>query len=375
MGRPYLFLATGDLGPNRPAPDSIFDGVREALSRGDLIFGQLEPCLASGGTPLPQARLPMRGAPEGAAAIARAGFDIISFATNHCMDWGREAFFETLEVLRDNGMSVIGAGKDLAEARKPVFTRLGETRIAFLGYNSILPQDYFATSERPGCAPLRGLTVYEQIEHDQPGTPARIHSYPVEEDLEDIMADVAAAKAQADLVRVSLHWGIHFVPAVIAQYQRIAGHAIIDAGADIILGHHPHILKPIEVYKGRAIVYSMANFALEPPFLFAEDLDLCNSPRHKELQALNADWKRMPAKPMPPDSYKSMLLQCVIQDKQIRRVSFLPVQLDDGSDPSVPPPGSAAFGEIVQYMRDITADQGLDTRYEVDGGEVRVLTD
>ena len=272
-------------------------------------------------------------------------------------------------------MSVIGAGKDLAEARKPVFTRLGETRIAFLGYNSILPQDYFATSERPGCAPLRGLTVYEQIEHDQPGTPARIHSYPVEEDLEDIMADVAAAKAQADLVMVSLHWGIHFVPAVIAQYQRIAGHAIIDAGADIILGHHPHILKPIEVYKGRAIVYSMANFALEPPFLFAEDLDLCNSPRHKELQALNADWKRMPAKPMPPDSYKSMLLQCVIQDKQIRRVSFLPVQLDDGSDPSVPPPGSAAFGEIVQYMRDITADQGLDTRYEVDGGEVRVLTD
>ena len=188
------------------------------------------------------------------------------------------------------------------------------------------------------------------------------------------MADVAAAKAQADLVMVSLHWGIHFVPAVIAQYQRIAGHAIIDAGADIILGHHPHILKPIEVYKGRAIVYSMANFALEPPFLFAEDLDLCNSPRHKELQALNADWKRMPAKPMPPDSYKSMLLQCVIQDKQIRRVSFLPVQLDDGSDPSVPPPGSAAFGEIVQYMRDITADQGLDTRYEVDGGEVRVLT-
>ena len=375
MGRPYLFLATGDLGPNRPDPDSIFDGVREALSRGDLIFGQLEPCLASGGTPLPQARLPMGGAREGTAAIARAGFDIISFATNHCMDWGREAFFETLEVLRDNGMSVIGAGKDLAEARKPVFTRLGETRIAFLGYNSILPQDYFATSERPGCAPLRGLTVYEQIEHDQPGTPARIHSYPVEEDLEDIMADVAAAKAQADLVMVSLHWGIHFVPAVIAQYQRIAGHAIIDAGADIILGHHPHILKPIEVYKGRAIVYSMANFALEPPFLFAEDLDLCNSPRHKELQALNADWKRMPAKPMPPDSYKSMLLQCVIQDKQIRRVSFLPVQLDDGSDPSVPPPGSAAFGEIVQYMRDITADQGLDTRYEVDGGEVRVLTD
>lgn len=374
MGKPYLFLATGDLGPNRADPDSIFNGVREALAKGDLVFGQLEPCLASTGTPLPQARLPMRGAPAGAAAIARAGFDIISFATNHCMDWGREAFFETLETLRANGMKVIGAGKDLAEARKPVFAQLGETRIAFLGYNSILPQNYYATSERPGCAPLRGLTIYEQIEHDQPGTPARIHSFPVEEDLKAILEDVAAARAQADLVMVSIHWGIHFVPAVIAQYQRIAGHAIIDAGADIILGHHTHILKPIEVYKGRPIVYSMANFALEPPFLFAENLDLCNSPRHKELQALNADWKRMPAKPMPPDSYKSMLLQCVIRDKRLEEISFLPVQLDDDSNPSLPAPGSREFDEIVQYMRDITVDQGLDTRYEVRDGAVRVLT-
>lgn len=373
MGEPFIFLATGDLGPNRPDPDTIFDGVRVVLAQGDLIFGQLEPCLASSGTPLPQARLPMRGDPKGAAAIRRAGFDIISFATNHCMDWGREAFFETLEVLRANDMEVIGAGKDLNEARKPAIVELGGTRIAFLAYNSILPQNYWATEDRPGCAPLRGLTVYEQIEHDQPGTPARVHSFPVEEDLNNILADVAAARERADLVMVSLHWGIHFVPAVLAQYQRIAAHAIIDAGADLILGHHTHILKPIERYKGKPIIYSMANFALEPPFLFAENLDLHNSARHRELQDLNPDWKKLPAKPMPPDSYKSLLLKCVIRDKRIERVSFIPVQLDDDSNPHVQKPGDSDFDAIVQYMRDITTNQGLDTQYTVDGNEVLVL--
>ncbi|MCC8059815.1 MAG: CapA family protein [Clostridiales bacterium] len=372
MEHSLTLLATGDLGPNRENPDSIFDGVREALKQGDLLFGQLDPCLAHTGSPLPQSRLPMRGDPAGGAAIARAGFNVISFATNHCMDWGREAFFETLEVIRENGMVPIGAGKDLADACKPYIVEVNGVKIAFLACCSILPQNYFATTERPGCAPLRGLTIYEQIEHDQPGTPARIHSFPLQEDLDRLVADIRAVRDQADIVAVSLHWGIHFVPAVIAQYQRIAAHAIIDAGADIILGHHTHILKPIEVYKGKPIIYSMANFALEPPFLFAENLDLCNSPRHKELQDLNPDWKKMPSKPMPTDSYKSLLLKVRIQDKKIQRVSFIPVQLDDDSNPRTLTPADPEFAEIITYMRDITADQNLDTRYVEDGDEVFV---
>lgn len=373
MEHALTFLAAGDLGPNRENPDSIFDGVREVLKQGDLIFGQLEPCLAHTGSPLPQSRLPMRGNPEGGAAIARAGFNVISFATNHCMDWGREAFFETMDVIRENGMTCIGAGKDIREACKPYIVNVNGVRIAFLACCSILPQNYFATEDRPGCAPLRGLTVYEQIEHDQPGTPARIHSFPLQMDLDRLTADIRAVRDQADLVMVSLHWGIHFVPAVIAQYQKIAAHAILDAGADIILGHHTHILKPVELYKGKPIIYSMANFALEPPFAFAENLDLCNSPRHKELQELNPEWKKMPEKPMPTDCYKSMLLKVKIQDKKIAAVSFIPVQLDEQSNPIALTPADPEFEEIVAYMREITADQGLDTKYEVDGGEVWLI--
>ena len=78
---------------NRKNPETIFDGVRDTLKHGDLIFGQLEPCLAKTGSPAAQSRLPMRGDPDGARVIKEAGYDVISFATNHCMDWGPDAFF------------------------------------------------------------------------------------------------------------------------------------------------------------------------------------------------------------------------------------------------------------------------------------------
>ena len=196
----------------------------------------------------------------------------------------------------------------------------------------------------------------------------------IAEDLDRIVLQVQELKKQVDIVAVSLHWGIHFIPAVIAQYQRLAGHAIIDAGADIILGHHTHILKPMEVYKGKPIIYSMANFALEPPFMFAEDLEQFNkSAQHKEIQSLNPDWKKMPSKPMPADSYKSLLLKVKIQDKKITDVSFIPVQLDDDSNPRTLTEKDSEFMEIVHYMEEITKDQSLETEYEVYHGEVYLI--
>ncbi len=373
MKQEYNLLAVGDIGTNRDNPDSIFNGVRETLKNGDLLFGQLEPCLSNVGTPLPQARLPMRGNPAGAEAIKAAGFDVISFATNHCMDWGREAFFDTIENLKANDLKVIGAGANLQEARKPVIVTLGDTKIAFLGYNSIIPQNYFATKDRPGCAPFRALTAFERIEHDQPETPVRLHSFPLWEDLQAMTSDIKEIRKQADIVAVSFHWGIHFVPAILAEYQKIGAYAAIEAGADIILGHHTHILKPIEIYKGKAIIYSMANFALDPPFLFAENLDLHNTAQHKELQELNKAWKDAPNRPMPPDSYKSLIIKVNIRDKEIKAVSFLPVQLDEASNPFVLTAENPEFNEIVSYMEEISANQEIITNYKVRGNEVIVV--
>lgn len=366
--KPITFLATGDIGMNRSNPDSIFDSVRGELSGADLLFGQLEPCLADTGSPACQCRLPMRGHPDSGRAIRKAGYDVISFATNHCMDWGREAFYQTLDVLRSNGIVSIGAGSNLAEAREPAILEINGVRFGFLGYNSILPQDYWATDERPGCAPMRAHTVYEPIEHDQPGTPCRIHTFPYREDMENMITDVEGLRSQVDILIFSIHWGIHFIPAVLAEYQRDIAHAAIDAGADIILGHHAHILKPAEVYHGKVIFYSLANFALDPPQAFDEHLN--EKASHKQMVSLNPSWENN-GRNMPDDSYKTILCRCTIEDKKISDVVFQPVSLDSNSNPRILEPDEPEFIEIVNYMKEITASQNLPTGYIIDGRYVR----
>ena len=170
------------------------------------------------------------------------------------MDWGKDGFFDTIDNLRAAGLAVVGVGAEITAARAPVIVEAKGVRTAFLAYSSILPMNYWAEADRPGCAPMRAHTVYEQIEHDQPGTPARVHTYAHRQDLAALTADIAKARALADVVVVSLHWGIHFVPAVLADYQHEVAHAAIDAGADLILGHHAHIMKGVEVYKGKTIL-------------------------------------------------------------------------------------------------------------------------
>src|SRR3990167_10981468 len=172
----HTVLATGDLAMDRDDYDACFAGTAAVLRAADVVFGPLETSFAEKGVRLPQARHAVIARREGAAAVGRAGFDVISMAGNHVMDWGHEAFFETRGHLEKAGMSVVGAGANIAEARRPVIRTLGDgTRVAFLAYSSILPHSYWADERRPGCAPMRAFTVYEQIEHDQPGTPARVH--------------------------------------------------------------------------------------------------------------------------------------------------------------------------------------------------------
>ncbi|NLK73371.1 MAG: CapA family protein [Clostridiales bacterium] len=373
MKKEIILYGVGDLGPCRDKPESIFQDVSHIFKEGDISFGQLEPVFSRRGTPLPQSRLPMRCDPAGAKAIKDAGFDVISFATNHCMDWGREAFYDTIEALNNQNLLCIGAGKDIFEARKSVIIKRDDTKVAFLGYNSILPQGYFADERRPGCAPLRGFTIYEQIEHDQPGTPARIHTYPHRDDMKALIADVKKAKEEADIVIVSIHWGLHFIPSVIADYQRDYAYAAIDAGADLILGHHSHILKPIEVYKRKVIFYSLANFALDPPHKFAEG-GVLSGKSHTELQELNPDWKKAPEKPMPTDSFKTIIAKCYIEDKKIIKVSYMPVDINmDTYNPKAVTADSPKFDEIMNYMSQITKEQKINTEYLKNMDEVEIV--
>lgn len=365
----HIVLAAGDLAPDRDDYDESYVATRDVLRAADISFGQLETSFAAKGVRLPQARHAVLARPEGADALARAGFDIISMAGNHVLDWGNDAFFETKTNLERAGLKVVGAGANIVEARRPVITVLGDgTRVAMLAYSSILPHSYWADERRPGCAPMRAHTLYEQIEHDQPGTPARIHSYPHREDLAAMEEDIRAAKDQADVVLVSLHWGIHFVRASIADYQRDVARAAIAAGADAILGGHAHILKGCELIDGKPVYYSLCNFAT----------DLRMDPVHaasrsfNEIRVLAEEWEPdfQSLYNFPKASRLSMVARLEIAGGRIVRSGFLPLYIDRDAVPRFVEPGSARHAEVVDYMSAVTQEAGLNARYRT--GEAMV---
>lgn len=357
-----IVLATGDLAPDRDDADRCFDGTRDLLAGAELVFGQLETSLAERGVRLPQARHAVLTKPAVAGALARAGFDVISCAGNHCMDWGPDAFADTLRHLRAAGLDVVGAGANIEEARRPVVRTLADgTRVALLAYSSILPAGYWAEARRPGCAPMRAHTLYEQVELDQPGTPARIHTFPHRGDLAAMQDDIRAAKRTADVVLVSQHWGIHFVRATIADYQRDVARAAVAAGADAILGHHAHILKGSELVDGRPVFYSLCNFATD----LRMDPEHAARPSFKEIQSLAEDW--VPdfesLYNFPPAARMSAVARLQIAAGRIVESSLVPLWIDRDAVPRVLRADDPRFDQVRDYLSAVSGEAHLNATF------------
>jgi hypothetical protein len=361
--------AVGDVCVDRDDPESAFAFSSPRLNEADISFCQLETMYSERGAPSLLAIHPFRAHPRNISALTCAGFDVASMAGNHVLDWGDDALIDTIDLLECNNIRVVGAGRNLAEARKPVIIERKGVRTAFLAYNSILPHRYWAETNKPGCAPIRASTVYEPFEHGQPGTPAKILTFANKEDVEAMECDIANAKQAADVVILSLHWGLHFAPAVLAMYQKEVGYAAIDAGADLIIGTHAHILKGIEIYKGKVITYSLCNFVFDVN-LSAENFE---SPRRKELGKVypNRKWfPDYPTYPFPIDSRKTIMLKCLISKTGIEKVSFLPVFINGKGQPEILTSNDERSLEVFNYMDELCKELG--TKLSLEGDEVLI---
>ena len=369
MNQKTSLFAIGDVAVNRDQPDSIFELVNTDIQKADFAFAQIEAIYAkSGEVNVSGTSSPLRGDPENVAAIGRAGFNLASFASNHCMDYGISAFRETIQHFKNvPGMHIFGAGENLAEARKPVIVEHNGNKIGWLAYCSILPIRYWADIDRPGCAPARARTIYETLEPDQPGTPPRILTYPHDEDLANMLSDIKSVKEKVDVVIVSMHWGLHFKEGELATYETKYAKLAIDAGADVILGHHQHILKPVEIYKGKPIFYGLANFAFD---MYYQPGELEKPERIERRQRLHPGWTHDPSYPtfpFPVDSRKGMAVFVDIEDRKVSRVRWQPTMINQKSQPRLLKAIEPEFNEVVAYMKKITAAQKIPTQFEVDG--------
>ena len=371
-----LIHAMGDVTMNRDNYRERWDHVLPIISQADIRYCNAEQTLSDRGEARDPSCLPWRMDPKYAPGYGYANITVASIMGNHCMEWGPQAMLHTHEVLREQGVLTFGSGKDIEEARKPAVTEVKGTRIAWLAYNSIINFGDEADVNWPGVAPMRVDTFYQQIEHNQPATPARIRSFCDPEDLRDMKDDIARAKEVADLVAVCFHNGIHYVRAEMAEYQFEAAHAAIDTGADMIFGTHPHVIKAMEVYKGRPIFYSLGDFLCDG---LKSQPGFHASRKIRNLREVNAmrkpDPEYPPLGPRPGDIVNTGIAKVLIADKRIRRVAFQPMLTNPKKEAIVEPleAGTPEFDKVVHYIEDVTRAGGVKTEYRLEGNELVLM--
>lgn len=338
----------GDTFVQRLDPDSAFAPALSLFKAADIVFCNLETVVADAKylTPYDYDRRP-RTDESIFPAYLRAGINVMNVANNPSMYHGLGCFLRSLDVLDEAGVVHGGGGRNLAEARKPALIERKGTKIAFVCRASVCAVNAAATPQRGGIAAFRIATAYEARARisEVPGSPPIIHTLPNPKDTEALQEDICAARQQADVVVVSWHWGVSPATGGIGElvgYQMEMGRAAIDFGADLVIGHHPHVLQAIEVYRGKAIVYSLGNYV--------HDMESSDGKRSK---------------------LDAMLLRCLIRDGKIQRLSFVPGCIDGHGPPNFYRPAEAP--DVVQHMQQISERFG--TRFEVGEEEVSVVLD
>lgn len=259
------------------AQDPAFAAAVAEMRSADLVVANLEMPLSNRGYRVPK-HSNLRSDPAIIDDVKGMGVHAVTLANNHMMDYGHPALFDTLEACERAGIMHCGAGADLDAASQPAWLTHDGARIALLSVASTLPVESDAGPGKPGIAPIRvgfSFEVDANLLVEQPGTMPIVRSWVDPTDQERVCEQIAALKKEADAVIVGIHWGVPSYwlspyQGLLAEYQQPLGHALIDAGADVVCGHHSHSLHPIEIYQNKPIFYSLGNFIFEQPRGFME---------------------------------------------------------------------------------------------------------
>lgn len=243
-------MATGDLMLARTVAErirtqgakTVFERVAPVLAQADLVVANLECTISDRGAPQPKSYT-FRAPLAAVEALTAARMSVVSQANNHALDFGADAFLQTLQLLKEHHIEVAGAGTNAIAAHTPAIVERNGLQIAFLAYVDVPVETYSGFDTRRWIA----TTSSPGVAWAQP---------------EQIARDVSAARKNADVVIVILHSGYEYRTEPNAL-QRVAAHAAIDAGAALVIGAHPHILQGTEKYKSGLIAYSLGNFVAD----------------------------------------------------------------------------------------------------------------
>ena len=216
-----------------------FEPVRSFLRGADILFGNLENPVSLRGANHGSI-YSFRADPGAVRGLSSAGYDVLSVANNHIWDWGVDALIDTVTLLEGADISPVGAGKDYAAANAWVEKKVNGVKIGFLAFTNLYPKGLEAVSGTPGISSFDEGAVAKRIRE-------------------------AKENGAIDLAVVSFHWGDEYKTHSNAEQERIA-RGLVDAGTDIVVGHHPHVVEETEHYRGGWIFYSLGNFVFDQYF-------------------------------------------------------------------------------------------------------------
>ena len=260
-------ILTGDVNlMNVKDPGVPFARVADILRGADVLFGNLECCLYAGTAARSLTDEGFYAAPAAGQALTIAGYHAVGVANN--VNYGADAIASSLAELDRLGILHTGAGADSARARAPAVVEHKGMRVGFLQRTSVYwPTNHEAGERSAGVAALRGHTAYQLPLHktrpemppaNRPGVPPVIVTWADPAYLARYRDDIAALKRTADIVVASHHWGLH---GEVFDYMTEIAHAAIDAGADLVIGHGPHVALPVELYRGKPVFYGLGSFS------------------------------------------------------------------------------------------------------------------
>jgi poly-gamma-glutamate capsule biosynthesis protein CapA/YwtB (metallophosphatase superfamily) len=267
---PVTIAAVGDIVLSRPMPavgvGGGFEETRALLAGADVVIGSLEMPYSERGAGKDKITC-FRSAPELAQGLTALNLGVASLANNHSFDYGWPALSDTIDRITELGIAHVGGGATLADAQRGHVLELGGMRIGVLAWSCLLPLGIAAGEQRPGVAPIHVRTSWD-VKPDylleEPGLPPAIRTHAEPADIARVTERIGAMRGEVDFLAVALHWGFGS-GGELAEYQRPLGRALVDAGADVILGQHVHAPQAVEAYRGKAIVYSPGNFVAQQP--------------------------------------------------------------------------------------------------------------
>lgn len=374
MSKPITIAAVGDLVLDEPDPDFYFAPSASVFRDADVAIGHIEvphstsTVQASTDVPAPPAD------PAALKSVAAAGFDVVTLAGNHFYDVGPEGVMDTIRHSVDAGLVTTGGGANLEQARTPAIVERQGRRVGVLSYNCVGPRDSWAASQKAGAAYVKVLTHYE-LDSATPGGPPTIYTFAAPESVKAMAADIRQLRTEVDILIVALHKGIGHTPAALADYESPVSYAAIDAGADVVVGHHAHIMRGIEIYHGKPIFHGLGNFVTVTHALSPTGGDSAErrawADRRQKMFGFVPD-PDMPSYPFHPESRNTAVAVCTFDADGTATAGYLPCWIDDEARPIPLPAHDRRADGVDEYIRDISARAGFDTVFTRDGDLISV---